>query len=101
MVQTSAVNPAAQAFVLPDEIMGDAARFVACHEVGHSLGLRHNMRASAAYSVDSLRSRTFTDRIGGTSSSIMDYARFNYIAQPEDDIKILSPHIEKRSSIIS
>ena len=93
MVQTSAVNPAAQAFVLPDEIMGDAARFVACHEVGHSLGLRHNMRASAAYSVDSLRSRTFTDRIGGTSSSIMDYARFNYIAQPEDDIKILSPHI--------
>ena len=92
-VQTSAVNPAARQAVLPDSLMGDAARFVACHEVGHSLGLRHNMRASAAYSVDSLRSSTFTDKIGGTSASIMDYARFNYIAQPEDGVKNLSPNI--------
>jgi hypothetical protein len=93
MVQTSAVNPAARQSVLPDSLMGDAARFVACHEVGHSLGLRHNMRASAAYSVDSLRSASFTNKIGGTSASIMDYARFNYIAQPQDDVKILSPNI--------
>lgn len=93
MVQTSAVNPAARTMQLPDSLMGDAARFVACHEVGHSLGLRHNMRASAAYPVDSLRSESFTSRVGGTSSSIMDYARFNYIAQPEDDVKVLSPHI--------
>ena len=93
VVQTAAVNPAARTHQLPDSLMGDAARFVACHEVGHSLGLRHNMRASAAYSVDSLRSASFTSRIGGTSSSIMDYARFNYIAQPEDGVKALSPHI--------
>lgn len=93
MVQTSAVDPAARQPVLPDSLMGDAARFVACHEVGHSLGLRHNMRASAAYSVDSLRSASFTNKIGGTSASIMDYARFNYIAQPQDDVKILSPNI--------
>ena len=93
VVQTAAVNPAARTHHLPDSLMGDAARFVACHEVGHSLGLRHNMRASAAYSVDSLRSANFTSRIGGTSSSIMDYARFNYIAQPADGVKVLSPHI--------
>ena len=93
VVQTAAVNPAARTHHLPDSLMGDAARFVACHEVGHSLGLRHNMRASAAYSVDSLRSASFTSRIGGTSSSIMDYARFNYIAQPADGVKALSPHI--------
>ena len=93
VVQTAAVNPAARTHHLSDSLMGDAARFVACHEVGHSLGLRHNMRASAAYSVDSLRSASFTSRIGGTSSSIMDYARFNYIAQPADGVKVLSPHI--------
>lgn len=93
VVQTAAVNPAARTHHLPDSLMGDAARFVACHEVGHSLGLRHNMRASAAYPVDSLRSASFTSRIGGTSSSIMDYARFNYIAQPEDGVNVLSPHI--------
>ena len=93
VVQTAAVNPAARTHHLPDSLMGDAARFVACHEVGHSLGLRHNMRASAAYPVDSLRSKEFTSRIGGTSASIMDYARFNYIAQPGDGVTVLSPHI--------
>ncbi len=90
VVQTAAVNPAARSHELPIELMGDAARFVACHEVGHSLGLRHNMRASAAYSVDSLRNKNFTS---GTSASIMDYARFNYVAQPKDCVKALSPHI--------
>ena len=93
MVQTSAYNPAARNVVLPDSLIGDAARFVACHEVGHSLGLRHNMRASNAYPTDSLRSRSFTDKIGGTSASIMDYARFNYIAQPGDKIVKISPNI--------
>lgn len=90
VVQTAATNPAARTHELPIELMGDAARFVACHEVGHSLGLRHNMRASAAYSVDSLRNKNFTS---GTSASIMDYARFNYVAQPKDRMKPLSPHI--------
>ena len=93
MVQTSAYNPAARNVVLPDSLIGDAARFVACHEVGHSLGLRHNMRASNAYPTDSLRSRSFTDKVGGTSASIMDYARFNYIAQPGDKIVKISPNI--------
>lgn len=93
MVQTGAVNPDARSLQLPDELIGDAVRFVACHEVGHSLGLRHNMMASAAYPTDSLRSRTFTDRMGGTSASIMDYARFNYIAQPGDGVKTMSPNI--------
>lgn len=93
MVQTGAYNKAARQYELPDTLIGDAARFVACHEVGHSLGLRHNMIASNAYPTDSLRSQAFTDRVGGTAASIMDYARFNYVAQPGDGIKTISPHI--------
>ncbi|MFB9897864.1 zinc-dependent metalloprotease [[Hallella] seregens] len=93
MVQTAATDPRARTLQLPDELIGDAVRFVACHEVGHSLGLRHNMIASAAYPTDSLRSRSFTDRVGGTSASIMDYARFNYVAQPGDGVRVMSPHI--------
>lgn len=93
VVQTGAVDPRARSLELPIELIGDAVRFVACHEVGHSLGLRHNMMASAAYSTDSLRSESFTSRVGGTSASIMDYARFNYVAQPEDGVKVMSPNI--------
>ena len=92
-VQTGAQNPQARCMRLPEELIGDAVRFVACHEVGHSLGLRHNMIASNAYPTDSLRSVSFTQRMGGTSSSIMDYARFNYVAQPGDGVKVMSPHI--------
>jgi len=92
-VQTGAIDPRARSLELPIELIGDAVRFVACHEVGHSLGLRHNMMASAAYPTDSLRSASFTSRMGGTSASIMDYARFNYVAQPGDGVKVLSPNI--------
>lgn len=92
-VQTGAQNPQARRMRLPEELIGDAVRFVACHEVGHSLGLRHNMIASNAYPTDSLRSVSFTQRMGGTSSSIMDYARFNYVAQPGDGVKVMSPNI--------
>ncbi len=92
-VQTGVVRPEARGVRLPDELMGDAMRFVACHEVGHSLGLRHNMIASWTFPTDSLRSKTFTDRMNTTSSSIMDYARFNYVAQPGDGVTELSPHI--------
>lgn len=92
-VQTGTVRTDARGAVLPDELMGDAMRFVACHEVGHSLGLRHNMMGSWAFPTDSLRSRAFTDRMNSTASSIMDYARFNYVAQPGDGVKVLSPHI--------
>ncbi len=92
-VQTGTVCPEARKVQLPDDLMGDAIRFVACHEVGHSLGLRHNMMGSWAFPTDSLRSETFTSRMNSTASSIMDYARFNYIAQPGDGVKVLSPHI--------
>lgn len=86
MVQTGATNPDARSLQMPRELLGDAVRFVACHEVGHSLGLRHNMMASYAYPTDSLRSPEFTNRMKGTSASIMDYARFNYVAQPQDGL---------------
>ena len=93
VIQTGAVNPAARTPELPDSLIGDAMRFVACHEVGHSLGLRHNMIASASVPTDSLRSASYTNALGGTSASIMDYARFNYVAQPGDGVTTLSPHI--------
>ncbi len=93
IVQTGAVDPRARQHKLPDELMGDAMRFVACHEVGHSLGLRHNMIASNSIPVDSLRSEKFTSMIGGTAASIMDYARFNYVAQPGDGVKTLTPNL--------
>lgn len=92
-VQTGPYNEAARSLMLPDSIMGDAMRFVACHEVGHSLGLRHNMMGSWAFPTDSLRSKTFTDRENSTSASIMDYARYNYVAQPGDGVTRNTPHI--------
>lgn len=93
MVQTGAVDKEARTVQLPEKLMGDALRFVVCHEVGHSLGLRHNMIASYAFPTDSLRSASFTNKMGATAASIMDYARFNYVAQPGDGVKLLSPHI--------
>lgn len=82
-IQTAAINPAARGTKFEEAIMGQLIRFVSAHEVGHTLGLPHNMGSSSAYPVDSLRSSTFTKRMG-TAPSIMDYARFNYVAQPED-----------------
>jgi hypothetical protein len=91
-VQTAAINPEARSPKFKDEIMGRLIRFVSAHEVGHTLGLPHNMGSSVAYPVDSLRSASFTQRMG-TAPSIMDYARFNYVAQPEDGDVGLMPNI--------
>lgn len=92
IIQTGTAQPEAQMWNLPEDLLGDAMRFVACHEVGHSLGLRHNMIASAAFPVDSLRDNEFVKK-WGTSTSIMDYSRYNYVAQPEDGVEDYSPQI--------
>ncbi|MDN3689607.1 zinc-dependent metalloprotease [Cyclobacterium jeungdonense] len=91
-VQTAAINPESRGTEFEDEVMGRLIRFVSAHEVGHTLGLPHNFASSFAYPVDSLRSATFT-REFGTAPSIMDYARFNYIAQPEDEGVHLYPEV--------
>nr|WP_315183198.1 zinc-dependent metalloprotease [uncultured Flavobacterium sp.] len=92
MIQTAAVDPAARAKKFDDNLMGELIRFVSSHEVGHTLGLRHNMGASSATPVEKLRDKDFQDKFGHTSS-IMDYARFNYVAQPEDGVKTFFPRI--------
>src|SRR5690606_8529755 len=91
-VQTAAINEDAQGVAFKDEIMGRLIRFVSSHEVGHTLGLPHNMGSSSAYAVEDLRDPEFTAKYG-TAPSIMDYARFNYIAQPEDGDVAMMPNI--------
>jgi hypothetical protein len=91
-VQTAAINPEARSAEFEDEVMGRLIRFVSAHEVGHTLGLPHNMGSSCAYKVEDLRNVEFTKKYG-TAPSIMDYARFNYIAQPEDKGVALMPNV--------
>lgn len=91
-VQTAAANPEARAVQFDDDVMGKLLRFVVAHEVGHTLGLPHNWGSSWATPVDSLRSPSYTSE-HGTAPSIMDYARFNYIAQPGDGVESFTPDI--------
>ena len=83
LIETAAANPKARSLKTPEEEIGEMMRRVISHEIGHAIGLPHNMKASSAYPVDSLRSGTFTQKFG-IASTIMDYARYNYVAQPGD-----------------
>jgi hypothetical protein len=83
LLETGAANEKARTLNTPEEEIGEMMRRVIAHEVGHALGLPHNMKASSAYPVDSLRSGTFTQKMG-IAATIMDYARYNYVAQPGD-----------------
>lgn len=87
-VQVSPLDERAQNLPLPDELMGELLAFVVSHEVGHSIGLPHNMKASSAYTVEQVRDPEFT-RENGHVASIMDYGRFNYVAQPGDDVSLI------------
>ena len=94
MIQTAAVDTRARKMTFSDELMGDLIRFVSSHEVGHTLGLRHNYGSSSTVPTELLRDKKWVEANGHTPS-IMDYARFNYVAQPEDKIspKGLYPRI--------
>ena len=84
LLETGAANPSARTLFTPEKEIGEMMRQVIAHEIGHALGLPHNMKASSAYPVDSLRSGDFTQRFG-IATTIMDYARYNYVAQPGDE----------------
>lgn len=84
LLETGAANPKARTLDTPEGEIGEMIRRVISHEVGHALGLPHNMKASSAYPVDSLRSGSFTQK-NGIATTIMDYARYNYVAQPGDE----------------
>ncbi len=95
MIETGAANPAARKLKLDDDLIGETMRRVISHEIGHAIGLPHNMQASSAYPVDSLRSGTFTQK-WGIATTIMEYARQNYVAQPGDKnirfIRMIGPY---------
>ncbi len=87
ITQVGALDPRAQKLPLPDDLMGELVRSIVAHEIGHTLGFRHNMRASSMYTIEQIRDPAWV-REHGHTPSIMDYARFNYVAQPEDGIAV-------------
>ncbi len=89
LIETAAANPVARTLDMPEELMGETMRKVITHEVGHAIGLPHNMIASSSIPIDSLRSASFAGRYG-VSLTIMDYARQNYVAQPGDNLTPMS-----------
>jgi hypothetical protein len=86
--QVGPLDPRAQKLPLPDSLMGRLVEYVVTHEVGHAIGYPHNMKASAMYPADSVRSASFLRRMGGHVATLMDYSRYNYVAQPEDNIPV-------------
>ncbi len=95
LLETGAANPKARTLNTPDAEIGEMMRMVISHEIGHALGLPHNMKASYAYPTDSLRSATFTQK-WGLATTLMDYTRYNYVAQPGDEgvrwVRMLGPY---------
>ena len=95
LLETGAANPKARTLNTPEEEIGEMMRMVISHEIGHALGLPHNMKASFAYPTDSLRSPSFTNK-WGLASTLMDYTRYNYVAQPGDGevrwVRMLGPY---------
>jgi len=89
-VQVAPLDERAQSLPMPDSLMARLVEYVVTHEIGHAIGFPHNMKASAQYPVDSIRSREFLERMNGHVATLMDYSRFNYVAQPEDSIP---PHL--------
>jgi hypothetical protein len=85
--QVGPLDPRAQKLPLPDDLMGELIRYVAAHEVGHTLGFQHNMKASSMYPIEKVRDREWVKKMGHTPT-LMDYSRFNYVAQPEDKIPV-------------
>jgi hypothetical protein len=84
-VQVGPLDPRAKNLPLPDDLMGELMRYVVAHEVGHTLGFQHNMKASSAYTIEQVRDPKWVKEMGHTPT-LMDYSRFNYVAQPEDKI---------------
>ncbi|HEY5997943.1 MAG TPA: zinc-dependent metalloprotease [bacterium] len=88
----AALDPRARTLPFPDELKGELLRYIVAHEVGHTIGLRHNHKASSAFTVQQLRDPAFTAKYG-TVASITSYGRFNYVAQPEDGVTHLMPKL--------
>lgn len=88
-IQVGPLDERAQSLPMPDSLMGRLVEYVVTHEIGHSIGFPHNMKASSMYPADSVRSVSFLERMGGSHvATLMDYSRFNYVAQPEDGIPL-------------